>query len=180
MKSKNEELFMFSKLVLSVVLLCSAVSFAGTSAVVLQNGSVARCSEGGDQSHRAYRLKVLSSDESKIVLQLDTLMCVKDNDKILLIPAALANKQVFHNDKDIITYEMSNSSIQVTNIEGTQELARVAIDTKLASQTVVINTANMDLKAIDLTIQSLLVIKINNKHSDQGMVFGGNYRIIKQ
>ncbi|MBY0553622.1 hypothetical protein K2P97_03780 [bacterium] len=171
---------MFNKLVLLVVLLGSTISFAETSAVVLQNGSVARCSEGGDANSRAYRLKVISADSAKIILQLDTLLCIKDNDKVLLVSFPLSHKLVFHNNKDIITYEMSKASIQVTNSEGTQELARVAINPNVASQTLVIKTPNMDLKTLDLTIQSLLQIKINDKLSDQGMVFGGNYRIIKQ
>lgn len=171
---------MLNKLVLLSVVLLSNLALADVSSVILQDGSVARCSETGDSGGRAFRLKILSADDSKIILKLDTLICVNEDKKALLVAAPLAEKIVFTNDKDMMSYEINSASIQVTNIDGTVELLKVDINPKLASQEVELNIAGIAHKSIDLTILGLEEIKLNNKPYDQGMIFGGNYRITKK
>lgn len=171
---------MLNKLMLLSVALFSTVALADVSSVILQDGSVARCTEAGDSGGRAFRIKVLSADDSKITLKLDTLICVKEDKAALLVSAPLAHQIVFTNKQDMMTYEIPTAFIQVTNDQGTEELLKVAINAKLASQTIELNIANIPNKSIDLTILGLQVIKLNNKHFDQGMIFGGNYRLTKK
>ncbi|MEQ1722522.1 MAG: hypothetical protein ABL930_05060 [Pseudobdellovibrio sp.] len=168
---------MLNKMVLLSLLLFSVAGFSQTSAFVLQDGSVAKCNESGDAGGRAFRIKVLSSDAAQVTMKLDTLICVQNNQSSILVPNPLANKAMYNNQKDILTYEISSAFIQVTNDEGTQELAQINIDTKLASQIIVLKTAGINLATVDMTIQALQIIKINNLFFDQGLIFGGRYRL---
>lgn len=144
---------------------------------ILPNGSVARCNEGGDAGSRAYRLAVKDVTTTGLTLQVDTLVCMRLEGKMTLVPYALSEKQVFKNNGHVISYENIEASLAITNTEATQLLARITLDTSKFSQEVVLDANVLRATVFDVSLQFLEVIRIDGKVVDQGMRANGTYRI---
>lgn len=162
---------------LALVSTISAQATSNPGIDILPNGSVARCSEGGDAGSRAYRLSLKEASENSLVLQIDTLICLRLEDKMTLIPYALSEKQTFKNNGHVIVYENIEASLAITNTEATALLARVTIDTTKFSQEVMLDLKALRFPAFDINLQFLEVIRIDGKVVDQGMRNNGTYRI---
>lgn len=147
---------------------------------VLPNGSVARCKEGGDTGTRAFRLTVKEVAVTTLKLQVDTLVCIRLEGKMALVPFALSEKQVFKNNGHVISYENIEASLAITNTEATALLDRVFLDLTQFSQEITLHTDKLRTRVFDVSLQSLEVIRIDGKAVDQGMRFSGSYRISLQ
>lgn len=159
--------------------LVSVVHTQAFSAIsdILPNGSVARCHEGGDAGSRAYRLTIKDATATSLTLQVDTLVCLRFEGKMALIPYALAEKQVYKNNGHTISYENIDASLAITNTEATALLARVTLDTTKFTQEVVLDMKVLRTRVFDVSLQFLEVIRIDGKVVDQGMRANGTYRV---
>lgn len=171
---------MIRSLALSVsVLLVSVLVYSKPSAHVLLDGSVARCNELGDVGYRAYRLKIISIKNNIAKMSLDTLICqAKINigsSGVELVSFKFSEKIIYKNDTNTMSYEIKTIDMAVTNTDGTQELARINLNPRLNHQefSIVLNQQSQ----VDLTIVGLEVILLNGELYDQGMTFGGHYRL---
>ena len=161
-------------LVLSAI---SAKAFQSPISDVLPNGSVARCHESGDSGLRAYRLAIKEISATALTLQVDTLVCLRLEGQMTLIPYALAEKQVYKNNGHVISYENIEASLAITNTEATALLARVTLDTTKFSQEVTLDLQALRTRVFDVSLQMLEVIRIDGKVVDQGMRANGTYRV---
>lgn len=171
---------MLKNFVISAALLLSAISaqaFQSPISDVLPNGSVARCHETGDAGLRAYRLAVKEISATALTLQVDTLVCLRLEGQMTLVPYALAEKQVYKNNGHVISYENIEASLAITNTEATALLARVTLDTAKFSQEVTLDLQALRARIFDVSLQFLEVIRIDGKVVDQGMRANGTYRI---
>ena len=169
---------MYRILIIISVLLTSISSFAQTSGFIVQDGFVVCCNDAGDAGHRAFRLTVGAKHSSKIELKIDTLICVVTNNTAVLMPTTLSTPLVFQNPTDIITTEITQATLVITNNEITQELLKININGGLTSQLVFIDSSLLTEKSVDLTIMGLEVTKKNGLFSYQESVFGGHYRLV--
>lgn len=144
---------------------------------VLPNGSVARCHETGDAGSRAYRLTIKGVSATSLTLQIDTLICLRLEGKMTLVPYALSEKQFYKNNGHVISYENIEASLAITNTEATALLARVVLDTTKFSQEVVLDTQEIHTRVFDVSLQLLEVVRIDGKFVDQSMRANGTYRI---
>lgn len=171
---------MLKNFVLSAAFLVSAISAQALQSPisdVLPNGSVVRCHETGDAGTRAYRLTVKDLAPTALTLQVDTLVCLRLEGKMTLVPYALAEKQVYKNNGHVISYENIEASLAITNTEATALLARVNLDTTKFSQEVTLNLQTLRARVFDVSLQFLEVIRIDGEAVDQGMRNSGTYRI---
>lgn len=171
---------MLKNFVITAALLFSAISAQALQppiSDVLPNGSVARCHEGGDAGTRAYRLAVKDISTTSLTLQVDTLVCLRLEGKMALVPYALSEKQIYKNNGHVISYENIEASLAITNTDATALLARVTLDTSKFSQEVTLDLQVLRTRVFDVSLQFLEVIRIDGKVVDQGMRANGTYRI---
>ncbi len=157
----------------------------GLSAVVVQaqnptqhiliDGSVARCHDMSDYGSRAFKVKMIRSENNFLTFRLDNLVCIEQSGKMIHVPYALSSPFVFNKDGRTLSYEYTKANIVVLNTDATALYQTMAINPHVSSQEFVINTP--DVKVFDISLQPLEVIKIDGKFFDQGMTFGGSYRI---
>lgn len=165
------------------VLAFSVIGFAAPKAVVLKDGSVAKCDSLADVSKRAFRITVVSSSEDLVTIKLDTLVCaaLDDNRSVKLMPLTLGRSLTFHDrdgGKDSMTYTIKRASLQIVNDAETDLVRNIDIDINAASQLIAIKLPlGNNLSRVDMTIISLETIFLNDKFFDQGEIFGGNYRL---
>ena len=159
----------------------ATVSLAKENLRIVQDGSVARCSDLSSEGHRAYRLTEVSSSATQINFKLETLQCVLNSTETVtvLVPYALSKPVNYNYKSDTMSYEVSSSYLSVTNTDLTQELAQIPINSQLSSQSVMIDRKLIEEKQIDVTVMGLELIKKNNQFFDQGLIFGGHFRILK-
>ncbi len=170
---------MLSKLAILLSLsLFASMSLADSGLHVVKDGSVVRCSDTSDAGYRAYKMSEVSSSSTQFVFQLETLLCVLNTSKTgsVLVPYALAQPILYKNNNDILSYEILQSYVSVTNNDRTLEMFQIPLDAKLQTQIVTIERQKLTEKSIDLTVMGLQLIQLNNQFFDQGLIFSGRFR----
>lgn len=155
----------------------SLTALAQPSQHILIDGSVARCSDLSDLGSRAFRITMREVHTDAIVFQIENLVCVQNSEKMIHIPYALSRAFLYHKDARTLSYEYPKANVVVLNDENTAIYQSIAINPNLTIQNFVVNTKNLKVSAFNLSLQPLEVIKIDGQFYDQGMVFGGSYRI---
>ena len=169
----------FKQYVLGILLTtASLTSYAAVSSVLVLNGRTVRCESNLDLGQRAFTLGVESIADMKLVLKLDTFVCSAIDEQFILKPQSLATHVEYQVGQDLITYHIEGASVAVTNIDGTVEIAKFAIDSGKSSQTLVVDINFLSGMKVDMTIVGLEVIKKNGQVDDQGLSFGGHFRVI--
>lgn len=171
---------MFKPLVVAATILVStltAQAFSSSGIDISPNGSMARCQETSDAGIRAYRLSLKEISTTSLILNIDTLVCLRLEGQMTFVPYALSAKQTYHNNGHVIVYENIDASLLVTNAEATSLLARITIDTSRFSQEVKLDVQALKAKVFDISLQLLEVIRIDGKVVDQNVRTNGTYRI---
>lgn len=163
---------------MAITAFLSVYSYALPSTFLVQDGSVARCESVDDIGRRAFKVVLNEVSPSKIELIVDTFICTKISDGTVgLQDLPLSTPQVSQQGGKTYSYEIPQAFLVFTNTDVSKELLRLNIQTGAKSQRIIVEKAALDEKVVDLTIVGLGVFKIDNEISDQGMMFGGHYRI---
>lgn len=144
---------------------------------ILPNGSTARCQDSTDAGVRAFKLSIKEATFSELVLQVDTLVCLRLEGKMTLVPYALSEKQTYKSNGHIISYEYSEPNLAITKAEGFYLLERIFLDATKFTQEVTLNAQTLQSLKFDVGLQMQEVIKLDNKIVDKGMIVNGSYRI---
>jgi hypothetical protein len=171
---------MLNNFIITTALLISATTaLAAPRAItdILPNGSLTRCREASDAGSRAFQLTMTDVTPTALTLKVDTLVCLRLEDSMTLVPYALAEKQIFKNNGHIISYENIEASLAITNTEATVVLGRLYLDLTKFSQNVIINSDALSARVFDISLQMLEVIRIDGKPVDQTVRTNGSYRI---
>ncbi len=159
----------------------ATVSLAKENLRIVQDGSVARCSDLSSVGHRAYRLTEVSSSATQINFKLETLQCVLNSTEtaMVLVPYALAAPIIYKYQNQTMSYEMNSTYLSVTNTDLTRELFQIPIDSRASVQTVTIDRNSLTEKSVDITVMGIQLVKKNNQFFDQGLIYGGHFRLVK-
>ncbi len=171
---------MLKNFVIAAALFTSAITaFAAPWAAtdILPNGSMARCKEVSDAGTRAFQLSTTEVTPMLLTLKVDTLICVRLEDSMTFVHYALGEKQSYKNNGHIVSYENIEASLAITNTEATAVLGRIYLDLSKFSQKVIIDTAALNARSFDISLQMLEVIRIDGKPVDQTVRDNGSYRI---
>lgn len=172
---------MFKSLVVAATILVSTLTAQAYSSLggidILPNGSMARCQESSNSGIRAYRLSLKEISTTSLILNIDTLVCLRLEGQMTFVPYALSAKQTYHNNGHVIIYENIEASLLVTNSEATSVLARIKVDTSHFSQEIKLDIQALQTKVFDISLQLLEVIRIDGKVVDQNVRSHGTYRI---
>ncbi|MES2802309.1 MAG: hypothetical protein V4654_07440 [Bdellovibrionota bacterium] len=144
---------------------------------ILPIGSTARCQEAEDAGVRAFKLTVKNASLNLLVLQVDTLVCLRLEGKMTLVPYALSEKQSYKSNGHIISYEYSEPNLVITKADGFYLLERIFLDATKFSQEVTLNSKTLQSLIFDVGLQMQEVIMIDNKIVDKNMIVNGSYRI---
>jgi len=150
--------------------------------VVLQDGSVARCQRPEDDGNRVYRLTATKLDENTIELRVDSLICTQSKSGVALSAQELCQtERIAQKSGAVLENIYSQPALQITNNEGTKEFARLALNSKAESQTVVLKLDQLknktSAKSVDVTLQMLKTVIVNGQFLDERVVSGGHYRL---
>lgn len=170
---------MLKNIVIIAATLISTVTVQALPAVrgIIPNGSAVHCKEMADSGLRAFRLSIKETTFSALTLQVDTLVCLRYEGKMTLVPYALSEKQVYKNNGHVLSYEYGNASLAVTNTDATNLFSRIDLDATKFSQDVKVDLLLLPALIFDVSLHMLEVIKIDDKIVDQGMKANGSYRI---
>jgi hypothetical protein len=144
---------------------------------ILPVGSTARCQENEDAGVRAFKLTVKEASFDSLVLQVDTLVCLRLEGKMTLVPYALSEKQTYKSNGHLITYEYSEANLAITKADGLYLLERIFLDATKFNQEVTLNSKTLQSLIFDVGLQMQEVIRIDGKVVDKGMIVNGSYRI---
>lgn len=154
---------------------------ASTDLLIVKDGSVARCNSGGDIGSRAFSLTAKAVGSlNAIQLEVKTFKCVLADNKLTLVPTALAEAHEVKVNADTYAMKFVTPVIAVTNVDRTAEYGRVALDETKQTQTILVNQNLLTNGKVDITILSLAITEKNGQLFDQGMTFGGHYRLSQQ
>lgn len=163
--------------VVALLLLTEASARAEISTVIVQNGFLIRCEDKADLGSRAFRLQVVSSTDSTLTLNLETLVCrtLGETQKLAAMPLSTPHGLLL--DNGIYTFEILQPELVVTNSEVTREIQRILINGQISSQQLIIDRTQIFEKTIDLTIMGVGLTKKNDIIEHQGMTNGGHFRL---
>ncbi|MFN3696897.1 MAG: hypothetical protein ACK4VO_05585 [Pseudobdellovibrio sp.] len=149
--------------------------------VVLLDGSVARCQSVDDVGSRAYRLSAVRLDGNTVELNLKSFVCQQTSSGFELFLVNLCQSERYNRRNSVLENLYSQPVLQVTNNEGTRELARLDLNPNADTQTVLLNLEQLKSKSkngsVDLTLQMIQTINVNGKFLDQRIISGGHYRL---
>ncbi|AZZ38119.1 hypothetical protein CIK05_15360 [Bdellovibrio sp. qaytius] len=144
---------------------------------ILPNGTITRCQETEDAGVRAFKLTIKEATFNYLVLQVETLVCLRLEGKMTLVPYALSEKQTYKNNGHVITYEYSEPNLAITKAESANLLERIFIDGTKFNQDVTLNAQTLQSLIIDVGLQMQEIITIDGKVVNKGMIVNGSYRI---
>ena len=144
---------------------------------ILPIGNLTRCQETEDSGVRAFKLTIKEASFDSLVLQVDTLVCLRLEGKMTLVPYALSEKQTYKSNGHVISYEYSEPNLAITKADGFYLLERIFLDATKFSQEVKLNSKTLQSLIFDVGLQMQEVIKIDDKIVDKGMIVNGSYRI---
>lgn len=162
------------------VLLLSLTSLAENmkDLLLVKDGSVARCELEGDVGSRAFTLKAKAVQSLKAIeLEVKTFKCVKVENKVVLVPTPLSVAHEVKVNSDLYTTKFTSVVIAVTNVDRTIEFGRVSLSEHLQTQKILVAESVLGGGKVDITILSLAITEKNGQVWDQGMTFGGHYRL---
>ncbi len=168
---------LFSMILASTLVAQALPSLVGKVGVIIPNGSTARCKEATDAGTRAFKLTIKEAFFDSLILQVDTLVCLRLEGQMTLVPYAIAEKQTYKNNGHIITYEYSEANLAITKADGMYLLERIYLDTKKFTQEVSLDAKTLQSIIFDVGLQMQEEIKIDGKLVDKGMIVNGSYRI---
>jgi len=149
--------------------------------VILLDGSVARCSLREDIGNRIYRLTVKSVTSDLSDLTVESLVCSETKAGFTLSGQTLTQSETYAKKGSVLVNDFSSPVLQVTNTEGTRELAKLQLNADVAVQTVQLDLQqlkNITSRAkVDITLQMIKTVTVNGKFLDERIVSGGHYRI---
>lgn len=169
---------MLKSLIIAAAIFISAVNAQATSSSIyniLPSASVVSCKSSDDVGSRAYHLTIKDMTLSSLTLQVDTLICLRIEGQLTLVPYALAEKQTYKNNGHVISYENIEASLAITNAEATALLDRAFLNLMSFTQEITLNTEK--LRVFDVNLQMFEVIRLDGKVVDQSMRGLGSYRI---
>lgn len=168
--------------VCALVLLISVTSLAQNNLFIVKDGSVARCNSVEDSGSRAFSLKAKTVESSDVVeLELKTFKCIEVEGRLTLVATALEEPHKVKLGSDHYATRFVKPVVAITNIDRTQEYARINLDGSLQTQKILVSqNLLLGLGKVDLTILSLAITEKNGQIFDQGMTFGGHYRLSQQ
>ena len=168
---------LFSMILASTLIAHALPSLGHKLGAIIPNGSTARCKEASDAGTRAFKLTIKEASFESLILQVDTLVCLRFEGQMTLVPYAIAEKQTYKNNGHIVTYEYSEPNLAITKADGLYLLERIYLDSKKFTQEVSLDAKTLQSIIFDVGLQMQEVIKIDGKVVDTGMIVNGSYRI---
>lgn len=144
---------------------------------IMLDGSVAKCSEKGDQGNNAYRMKVIEASGQTLVIRMQSLLCVEDQNKLSLIPQKLDFKKSYTIDGQSVQEVYSNPVMQITNTEGTELFTTVDLDASKEVQDVALDLSKVRGQAFNMNLLTHKRLILDGQLIDHRQIGGGSYRV---